>query len=864
VITVHEVLNTSAYRALDHRTVEEIQKNIIEKRERNRISRLLNAKNDKETIVTWKSNLNTFLHVFNVCPVIAARMSLTVYSQTELAMTTNEIVSDVHHDVVYTRAMVSEIHRSVVKGQEGTDNQYQSVSGICTQFHHIMNKRLPPPRHKPGQQPRLPMDPASLILASSISGESPPPPPRDFFGRDDLIEKIVGLAETLTPFALIGAGGIGKTSIALTILHDDRIKQHFGDGRRFIRCDQFPTSLSHFLHRLSKVIGVGIENPEDLTPLRPFLSSKQMLIILDNAESILDPRGASAKEIYAAVEELSQFDNICLGITSRISTIPPICETLDIPALSAEAACDTFYRIYKNSERSDPINIILKQLDGHALSITLLATVAHQNRWDTDQLAKEWEKQRTDVLCTYHNKSLAATIELSLASPMFQELGPEARELLGVIAFFPQGVDENNLEWLFPTISDGASIFNRFRVLSLTHRSNGFITMLAPLRDHLCPKDPRSSPLLCAAKDHYFGRLSVGVYPGKPGYEESRWVKMEDVNIEHLLDVFTTIDTDSNYVWDVCGYFMEHLQCHKPRLVLLGPKIEALPDTHPSKPRCLFELSGLFDPVGNEMERKRLLVHTLNLWREWGDGYEVARTLRYLSDANRLLGLHKDGIQQAREALEICEQLNDTFGQAFSLLHLAWPLYGDWQLDAAEEAASQSIHLLPETVDPYLVCQCHRALGQIHSSKGETEKAIDHFEAGLGIASSFDWHNELFWDHYSLALLFFDQGRFSDSHAHVERAKLHGANNMYYMGRAMYLQAEFWYKQRRFREARSEALCALDTYEKVGATTDLETCRNLIRCIEEEMEEPTTSREPGFDGELPDIVLLPTYINLPF
>jgi tetratricopeptide (TPR) repeat protein len=647
-----------------------------------------------------------------------------------------------------------------------------------------------------------------------------------------LIEKIVGLAESLTPIALIGAGGIGKTSIALTVLHDKRVKQRFGENRRFIRCDQFPASRSHLLNRISKVVGAGAENPEDLTPLRPFLSSKEMFIVLDNAESILDPQGTSGREIYAVVEELSQVETICLCITSRISIVPPDCEILNIPTLSMESACDTFYRIYKNAERSDVVGSILEQLEFHPLSITLLATTASRNGWDCDRLAQEWDARRTQVLRTDYNESLERTIELSLASPLFRELGPNARGLLGVVAFFPQGVDEKNLDWFFPSIPDRRNIFDKFCVLSLTYRSNGFVTMLAPLRDYLRPENPTLSPLLHSTRESYFKRLSIDIDPDQPNYEETRWITSEDVNVEHLLNIFTSIDTHSDDIWDACAHFMEHIFWHKPQLVVLGPKLEGLPDDHPSKPTCLYQLSRLFDSVGNFAECKRLFVHILKLWRERGDDFGVAGTLLSLSYTNQQLFLYKEGISQAKESLKIFERLNRILGQARSLQNLAWLLYDDEQLDAAEEAASRSITLLPDS-EQFMVCQGHRILGNICRSKGETEKAINHLETALGTASSFNWSNEMFWIFFSLAELFREHSRFDEANVHVERAKSHTGSDAYVLGRATELQARIWYEQGRFEEAKSEALCAADVYGKIGAAKDVEDCRVLLQDIEE-------------------------------
>ena len=687
----------------------------------------------------------------------------------------------------------------------------------------------------------------------------PPPPPRACFGRDELIEEVVGLAENLEPIALIGAGGIGKTSIALAVLHHDQIKNRFGANRRFIRCDQFPPTSGHLLNRLSGVIGAGVVNPEDLTPLRPFLSSEEMIIFLDNAESIFDPQGRDARKIYSVVEELSRFSNICLGITSRISTVPSHCKRPTIPTLSTESACDIFYGIYSHCGRSNVVKDLVRQLDFHALSITLLATTASHNMWDYDRLVREWDTRRTQVLLTDHCGSLAATIELSIASPTFHDLvSPtpfrklvtssasrkllpsrvfcklflSARDLLEVVAFFPQGIDERNLDWLFPAVRKRKNILDKFCVLSLTYRHQGFITMLAPIRDYFVPRDPNSSPLIRTTKRCYFTRLSAHLSPGRPGFGESRWIKSEDVNVEHLLDVFTSVDESSDDVWDACVRFMSHLYWHKPRQTILMRKIEDLPvDSHP-KPRCLFRLAELSGQVGDHTERKRLLVHALALWRKRGDNFQVARTLQPLSESSRMLGLCEEGIQQAKEASEIFERLGKPIRQAQCLNSLALSLHGDNQLDAAEDTVSRAINLLPEKGQEFLVCQSHRLLGLIHHSRGDKEKAVFHFETGLRIASPFDWHDELFWNHYCLAWLFCEEGEFDDASAHIERAKPHAADNAYRLGRAMKIHAEIFERQHRLEDARSEALRALDIYKKLGATRDAEGCSRFLRELE--------------------------------
>jgi len=133
--------------------VAEIQRNIIKQGKRNVISRHVHAKNDKDKIAAWTSDLVRILQVFNVRSIVSLWLSLTGHSQTELAINTHVIVSNTHaivselgqnatsthvivselgQNVTSTHAMVSNIHRTMVRSQEGSDGINPLVSEIRT------------------------------------------------------------------------------------------------------------------------------------------------------------------------------------------------------------------------------------------------------------------------------------------------------------------------------------------------------------------------------------------------------------------------------------------------------------------------------------------------------------------------------------------------------------------------------------------------------------------------------------------------------------------------------------------------------------------------------------------------------------
>ena len=133
--------------------------------------------------------------------------------------------------------------------------------------------------------------------------------------------------------------------------------------------------------------------------------------------------------------------------------------------------------------------------------------------------------------------------------------------------------------------------------------------MLAPLRDYFLPNDPRSAPLLLTAKAQYFARLELtmgALRNGDAGFSEAQWIVPEQINGEHLLDVFTALDAESEDVWRAFHRYILHLIHLNPRPITLYQRVEMLPDSHPWKAACVYSLNDLSSAF-----RKRLWDYLL-------------------------------------------------------------------------------------------------------------------------------------------------------------------------------------------------------------------------------------------------------------
>ncbi|KAJ8585539.1 hypothetical protein M405DRAFT_935977, partial [Rhizopogon salebrosus TDB-379] len=95
----------------------------------------------------------------------------------------------------------------------------------------------------------------------------PPSRPSMFYGRDDLVTELTNLVVNDKHIALIGAGGMGKSSLAKAILNEALVVEKFAEQRFFVTYDGMdPSAITFetFMARFARDLGIELAGADPM------------------------------------------------------------------------------------------------------------------------------------------------------------------------------------------------------------------------------------------------------------------------------------------------------------------------------------------------------------------------------------------------------------------------------------------------------------------------------------------------------------------------------------------------------------------------------------------------------------------------
>ncbi|KAJ6543783.1 P-loop containing nucleoside triphosphate hydrolase protein [Mycena vulgaris] len=275
-----------------------------------------------------------------------------------------------------------------------------------------------------------------------------PSEPKIFHGRESELSDILKLFVQETPrIAILGAGGMGKTSLARAVLHHSTVTGKYAHHRFFVACDSTSTT-----DKLVTLIGahLGLKPKKYLAKgiLHYFATNPSCLLVLDNLETLWE-----STEIRRDIEEflslLTDVKHLALIITMRGTERPAYVRWTRpfLPALkplTQDAARQTFIDIADDCHTSEDINKVLLLTNNMPLAIDLMAHLVESE--GCPNVLARWEGEKTSVISDGYDKlsNLDLSISMSLSSPRITSV-PQCLELLSLLSMLPDGLSDIEL-----------------------------------------------------------------------------------------------------------------------------------------------------------------------------------------------------------------------------------------------------------------------------------------------------------------------------------------------------------------------------------------------------------------------------------
>jgi predicted ATPase/DNA-binding CsgD family transcriptional regulator len=547
-----------------------------------------------------------------------------------------------------------------------------------------------------------------------------------FIGRQGEMTELVrllGLADVRL-VSIVGAGGMGKTRLALeaasTIAGTSPADAAFSDGVYLVSLAPISAS-QHMVSTVADAIGLqfyGQEEPK--RQLISFLRRRQMLLVLDNFEHLLDEAGILADLLQSA-------PGVKILITSRErlnlsgETVFPLngmdypdCQTLDdASAYSAvQLFTQTARRLQPDAAFSDDdlshVARICRFVEGMPLGIMLaaswVATLSPQEI--ADELSRSLDFLATDIRdVPERHRSMRALFDST-----WHRLTQAEQDVFMKLSVFCGSFTRQATEAI-----TGTSLHTLAALVNKSLLQYSPTTRLYEIHELLCQyaaqqldRSPQGSDIIRQRHSTYYLDFMSEHWPHLKDHRQLTALQEMDVESENIYVAWRYAvkhghtDSISKAVMGLWFYHQLRSQ-FQDGLVLFGEAVDALRPT--ADARALGQLlsgQSWFLAMAGAMETSKLTAQEgLTLLQQSGMPEDLLFAYHAFNHVCSFLNHDDDSMQAAQRGFELARKSGDLWWEAEHLFMLGWSAISADHFDEARQYGEASERIFKTLSNPF-------------------------------------------------------------------------------------------------------------------------------------------------------------------
>lgn len=609
--------------------------------------------------------------------------------------------------------------------------------------------------------------PAAAVIRRRTIPRQLPPGPTHFVGRsaelaamDKLVTEDAGRSGPM--FAVVsGAGGVGKTALALRWLH--RNAESFPDGQLFADLSAFgaagPASPADVLDRFLGGLGVSTADlppslAEQTALFRSMTANKAFAILLDDAASAGQVRALlpASSRTMVLVTSRRRLTGLALDDASLIGLDP----------LGSAGAVELLARVVGRDRvqgASGPAEQLAQLCGGMPIALRVAAArlssrPRRQVSWLVEQMRDE--RQRLGELAVADDGvSVAASLDLS-----YRDLSPEAARLYRLLSAHPGAAFGSGAAGacLGCSAADAAQVLeqlveasmladlgeNRYRFHDLLRvhaarlaapqeRLGAVRAMVLWYLDRAVEADIAVTPL----RPHYGPRYQMAGQACATAGEGLDWLDAELPNLRMVVRVAHERGWH-DLVWQLCealwglflyrGHYRDWIDANE-----LGVDSAAQCDDPVAESRILVQLAAAHHRLGQPVRAARYSSAALARAQAAGHWASEATALEALGNVAHSQGQLNDALDHYRRSTALSELHGQTRGVVLLLCYQGYVLRDQSRPDDALEHFRRAAELAVAIDDHPLLAQALVGTGAAYAADGRFALAIAEMSKGLAL-----------------------------------------------------------------------------------------------------------------------------------